>query len=105
MTVMCPVIFGGAPFVGEGSLTSLSSTGCSVACDRTVLAGSYVRLAVLLPGLHAPLRVELGRVQWVRDHTFGVEFIRLPTLGRRQFDHDAWNDLSMRLTSDARLSS
>ena len=44
-----PVIFGGAPFVGEGILTNLSLMGCSVMCDREVLCGSEVRVSVLLP--------------------------------------------------------
>ena len=35
-----PVIFGGAPFVGEGILTNLSLMGCSVMSDREVLCGS-----------------------------------------------------------------
>ncbi len=43
-----PVIFGGAPFVGEGVLTNLSLKGCSVKCDREVLCGSEVRVSILL---------------------------------------------------------
>ena len=40
-----PVIFGGAPFVGEGILTNLSLMGCSVMSDREVLRGSDVRVS------------------------------------------------------------
>lgn len=41
-----PVIFGGAPFVGEGLLTNLSLKGCSVTCDREVFCGSEVRVSM-----------------------------------------------------------
>lgn len=95
--IACPVVFGGAPFVGEGSLNNLSFTGCSITGDRTVLAGSYIRLAVLLPGLHTSLFVDLGKVQWVSGHVFGVEFIRMPMLAQQPLDHAAWGELASRL--------
>lgn len=84
--VTYPVIFGGAPFVGEGTVRNLSLTGCSVACDRTVLAGSYVRLSLILPDPTSSLFIELGKIRWTRGHQFGVEFIRLPTLTRHRLD-------------------
>lgn len=80
LAVDYPVIFGGAPFVGEGTIADLSSTGCSVSCDRTVLMGSYIKLSVLLPDPTASLFIELGKVRWVKNQTFGVEFIRIPTI-------------------------
>lgn len=89
--VTYPVIFGGAPFVGEGALTDLSASGCAIACDRTVLSGSYVRLNVLMPD-HAPsLAIDLGKIRWVRGRVFGVEFIRLPTMACQQLDRTIWN--------------
>lgn len=72
-----PVIFGGAPFVGEGSLTNLSMRGCSVLCDRTVLCGSDVRVSVLLPNHTSALSIDLGTIKWVQGQLFGVEFLRL----------------------------
>ena len=73
-----PVIFGGAPFVGEGVLTNLSLMGCSILCDREVLCGSEVRVSVLLPSQTPALSIELGTVKWVQGEQFGVEFVRLP---------------------------
>jgi len=73
-----PVIFGGAPFVGEGILTNLSLMGCSVMSDREVLCGSEVRVSVLLPNQMPALAIDLGTIKWVQDHEFGVEFLRLP---------------------------
>ncbi len=84
--VTYPVVFGGAPFVGEGTVGDLSLTGCSVTCDRTVLAGSYVRLSLILPDPTSSLFIELGKIRWSRGNRFGVEFIRLPTLTRHRLD-------------------
>ncbi len=81
-----PVIFGGAPFVGEGTVCDLSLTGCSVACDRTVLEGSYVRLSLILPDPTSSLFIELGKIRWSRGDRFGIEFIRFPTLTRHRLD-------------------
>ena len=86
LSVAYPVIFGGAPFVGEGTISNISQTGCSVNCDRTVLMGSYIKLSVLLPDPTSSLFIELGKVRWVKEQTFGVEFIRVPTLTRHRLD-------------------
>ena len=73
-----PVIFGGAPFVGEGVLNNLSLMGCSILCDREVLCGSKVRVSVLLPNQTPALSIELGTIKWVQGRQFGIEFLRLP---------------------------
>jgi len=86
LPVAYPVIFGGAPFVGEGTVSDLSLSGCAVTCDRTVLSGSYIKLSVLLPDPASSLFIELGKIRWVRENTFGVEFIRLPTIARHRLD-------------------
>ena len=81
-----PVIFGGAPFVGEGMLINLSLMGCSVMCDREVLCGSDVRVSVLLPNQTPALSIELGTIKWVQGHQFGVEFLRLPFEARQRLN-------------------
>ncbi|MDH5337596.1 MAG: PilZ domain-containing protein [Nitrospira sp.] len=100
LPVAYPAIFGGAPFVGEGVVSDLSVTGCAVTCERTVLMGSYIKLSVLLPDPTASLFIELGKVRWVREHTFGVEFIRVPMMTRHRLDRV----VSQELTLDIRLS-
>jgi len=84
--LFCPVIFGGAPFVGEGMLTNLSLKGCSVMCDREVLCGSDVRVSVLLPNQTPALLIDLGTIKWVQGHHFGVEFLRLPLEARQRLN-------------------
>ena len=67
-------------------VSDLSLSGCSVTCGRTVLMGSYIKLSVLLPDPASSLFIELGKVRWVKEHTFGVEFIRIPTITRHRLD-------------------
>ncbi len=81
-----PVIFGGAPFVGEGILTNLSLMGCSIMSDREVLCGSDVRMSLLLPSQKPALSIELGTIKWVQGHEFGVEFLRLPLDARERLN-------------------
>ncbi|HXT65254.1 MAG TPA: PilZ domain-containing protein [Nitrospiraceae bacterium] len=81
-----PVVFGGAPFVGEGILTNLSLKGCSVLCDREVLRGSDVRVSVLLPDQRTALSIELGTIKWVQGEQFGVEFLRVPLEARQRLN-------------------
>lgn len=92
--VAFPVIFGGAPFVGEGTVTDLSLTGCSIVCERAVLSGSYVKLSVILPDPTLSLFIELGKIRWVRKNTFGIEFMRLPTITRQRLDRVVWEQLT-----------
>lgn len=95
LSVAYPVIFGGAPFVGEGIISNISLTGCSVSCDRIVLMGSYIKLSVLLPDPTSSLFIELGKVRWVKEQTFGVEFIRVPTLTRHRLDQVVSQELAL----------
>jgi hypothetical protein len=81
-----PVIFGGAPFVGEGTLNNLSLMGCSILGDREVLCGSEVRVSLLLPNQAKALSVDLGTVKWVQGEEFGVEFLRLPNEARKRLN-------------------
>ncbi len=81
-----PVIFGGAPFVGEGILSNLSLMGCSVMCDREVLCGSDVRVSVLLANQAPALSIDLGTIKWVQGRQFGVEFLRLPLEARQRLN-------------------
>ncbi|HKQ35422.1 MAG TPA: PilZ domain-containing protein [Nitrospiraceae bacterium] len=84
--IFYPVIFGGAPFVGEGILTNLSLMGCSVMSDREVLCGSDVRVSVLLPNQRPALSIELGTIKWVQGYEFGVEFLRVPFEARQRLN-------------------
>ncbi|HXC65891.1 MAG TPA: PilZ domain-containing protein [Nitrospiraceae bacterium] len=102
-----PVIFGGAPFVGEGILTNLSLMGCSVMSDREVLCGSEVRVSVLLPNQKPALAIDLGAIKWVQGHEFGVEFLRLPLDARERLNSTLRRELIelLKTRSNRRKSS
>lgn len=94
-----PVVFGGAPFVGEGILINLSFSGCSVLCDREVQCGSHIRVSVLLPDQAHALTIELGTVKWVEGNQFGVEFLRLPQETRQRLNSRLRTELIQLLKS------
>lgn len=101
-----PVIFGGVPFVGEGVLTNLSFSGCSVLCDREVSCGSHVRVSILLPDQTQALAIELGMIKWVMGHQFGVEFLRLQQETRQRLNSRLRMELIQMLkTRSGRISS
>jgi len=100
-SVTYPVIFGGAPFVGEGTVADLSLTGCSVVSERIVLTDSYVKLSLILPDPTMSLFIELGKIRWVGKNAFGVEFIRLPTATRHRLDRVVWEQLTALLETRA----
>jgi len=81
--------------VGEGVVSDLSISGCSVTCERTVLTGSYIKLSVVLPDPTSSLFIELGKIRWVREKAFGVEFIRVPTLTRHRLDRVVSQELAL----------
>jgi hypothetical protein len=78
-----PTIFGWASGVGEGFLTNLSFSGCTVLCDRTLLVGAEVRVSVFLPDRTQALSIESGIIKWVDGCHFGMHFEHL-TLDSRQ---------------------
>lgn len=86
LTIACPTMFAGVPFIGEGTLHNLSRAGCRVECDRTVLQGSYVTMRLLLPDGRRSLIIDLAAVRWVNNHCFGIEFLRLPALEQTRLD-------------------
>lgn len=81
--------------MGEGVVSDLSISGCSVTCERTVLTGSYIKLSVVLPDPTSSLFIELGKIRWVREKAFGVEFIRVPTLTRHRLDRVVSQELAL----------
>ncbi|HXV69232.1 MAG TPA: PilZ domain-containing protein [Nitrospira sp.] len=103
--VTYPVIFGGAPFVGEGTVSNLSFTGCLVACERPVLVGSFIRMSVLMPKPTQSLFIELGKIRWVQKEAFGVQFIRLPTIARHRLDRILWEHMTALLEARAGTTS
>ncbi|HSQ91758.1 MAG TPA: PilZ domain-containing protein [Nitrospiraceae bacterium] len=79
-------LLGGAPVVGEGILTNLSLSGCSILSDRAVLVNSDVRVNALFPNQTQALSIDLGTIKWVQSYELWVEFLRLPLEARQRLD-------------------
>lgn len=79
-------MFASAAFIGEGLIHNLSPMGCLVECEHMVLEGSYITAGLFLPDHIRALTIELAAVRWVRDHYFGIEFLRLPTPAHSRLD-------------------
>lgn len=86
LCMTCPVMFAGVPFIGEGYLLNLSSLGCTVECNRSLLDGSYMRLRLFLPDHVPSVDINLAAVRWVSGRFFGVEFLRLSPHERSRLD-------------------
>ena len=93
----CPVIYGWESCVGEGLLTNLSFSGCSVLCHHMPLAGTAVRVSILLPDQAEALSIEGGTIQWAEGHLFGLEFLHLPLHIRQRLNRTLRQALIHRL--------
>jgi hypothetical protein len=71
------VTFAGDSVRGDGRIDNLSLGGAAIASDAAVARGDYLQLTMTLPDQSAAIEVELAPVRWIKDHSFGVEFIRV----------------------------
>jgi hypothetical protein len=62
---------------GEGRLDNLSFGGAAILSDVTISRGEYLALKITFPTQPAAIEVELAPVRWVKEGSFGVEFIRI----------------------------
>lgn len=92
-----PTIFGWASGVGEGLVTNLSFSGCTVRCGRRPLVGAEVRVSIFFPDRTQALSIEGGTIKWVDGSQFGVEFQRLALDCRQRLNHTLRKALIHRL--------
>jgi len=71
------VKFSGETVKGNGRLDNLSLGGAAILSDINISRGDYLSLAIALPNQNDTVEIELAPVRWVKDNTFGVEFIRI----------------------------
>ena len=58
----------------EAVTLDLSVGGARFDCDLEVYPGKLIRVRLVIPGAEEPVSIEVGRVQWVGEDTFGVSF-------------------------------
>ena len=71
------VVFTGESAMGEGRLENLSLGGAAIVSDKAIVRGEYLTLKIAFPDQAAVIEVELAPVRWVKEGSFGVEFIRI----------------------------
>lgn len=71
------VTFSSETVQGEGRLDNLSFGGAAIISDIAISRGEYLTLTVTLPAQAGSVEIELAPVRWVKEGSFGVEFIRI----------------------------
>jgi hypothetical protein len=78
------VAFASETVQGEGRLDNLSLGGAAILTDIAISRGKYLALKITFPTQAAAIEIELAPVRWVKDGSFGVEFIRIaPAMQQR----------------------
>ena len=62
---------------GQGRTLDLSAGGCMIETDLPVVVGASFECRIYVPGLDWPLRIDEAQVRWVKDNTFGVQFVKI----------------------------
>jgi hypothetical protein len=81
------VTFSGDSVRGDGRIDNLSLGGAAIASDVSVAKGDYLQLTMLLATEPHAIEVELAPVRWTKDHSFGVEFIRVNPIALQILQH------------------
>ena len=69
------VVFSSETVKGEGRLENLSVGGAAVLTELAIARGEYLGLKITCPSEPAAIEVDLAPVRWVKEGSFGVEFI------------------------------
>jgi hypothetical protein len=62
---------------GTGRILDLALGGCRIEAPIAVEPNLLLELRIYIPDLDWPLIVDGAVVQWVKQHTFGLRFLRL----------------------------
>ncbi len=72
---------------GEGRVTNLSISGCTLETDQPLEKGAYLTLRFELPGQNQILETDLSVVRWARGQEHGLEFIRMSSETQEKIQH------------------
>lgn len=76
--------FAGDHLAGQGTITNLSSGGCSIESAITLPVDSVIGLNMAVPNGGGRIHIERAVVRWTRGTTFGLEFTDVPARDRDQ---------------------
>lgn len=78
------VAFASETVKGEGRLENLSLGGAAILSDLPMARGDYVTMSITFPTQAGAIQVDLAPVRWVKEGSFGVEFIRMAPGSQQQ---------------------
>ena len=68
------VFFGDDDEEGEGHMLDISTSGCRISSDKTLPAGTVLKLSLFLNDHAWPMRIDEAIVRWAKEGTYGIEF-------------------------------
>jgi hypothetical protein len=80
------VTFEGEGHTGSGRMFNVSTWGCGVESNATVVPGTYVGVSLSLPNQLTPVDIELAAVRWSGRRRFGVEFLSVSQPSRERLE-------------------
>lgn len=83
--VRVPVTFTGDQISGKGTMTNLAISGCEVESDAALPVKTHLCLHIHQPEGRLPVVVTLAIVRWVKQHRFGLEFIKFEAGAKKEF--------------------
>jgi hypothetical protein len=83
--------------VGEGTITNLSATGCSIRTDEPLVAHQRVALRLLLPDKSESLPIGVAEVKWVDGTRAGIEFVEVAREANLRLHSFVWDRMIERI--------
>ena len=99
LPVKYPAMYCVMSMVGEGTVTNLSTVGCTIELDQPLLADQNVALRLMLPDQQESLPIDEGKVRWVHGHLAGVEFIQVEPTAHLRLHGFVWDGMVQRFRS------
>lgn len=99
LPVAYPVMFAGPATIGEGTVTNLSVSGCTIECGAPPAPASRLLLRLLLPDQQDSLAIDGAEVKWVEGGRVGVVFTKIARAADLRLHGFVWDRMIERLTA------
>lgn len=99
LPLMYPAMYCVTSTVGEGKITNLSATGCSIETDEPLAENQEVALRLLLPDKPDSLPIDAAAVKWVQGTRAGIEFLQVEREANLRLHSFVWDKMIERIQS------
>ncbi|HKT33380.1 MAG TPA: PilZ domain-containing protein [Nitrospira sp.] len=97
LPLIYPAMYCVTSTVGEGTITNLSATGCSIQTDEPLFAHQRVALRLILPDKSESLPIGAAEVKWVDGTRAGIEFIEVEREANLRLHSFVWDRMIERI--------